>query len=1340
MRGAAAGPRYVIALAGWGAMLIAPVVTWSLLRPLDDVVVSVETAAPVDDSHVHVPRSGDIVEYDQLPADDGTQSTSRVAAGPVDGLAVIESDPVEAVTAAPASDPTWAELLNALIAPWLNTLVTIWCVGMCLFTARSARGWTVVRRLLHHDIAAVPDEQTSLLARVARQVGIKYRVRLLQSPHVDVPVAIGWLRPVILLPVCVATGFSPTQLEGVLAHELAHIRRHDYLINLLQNLSETVFFYHPALWWASAVVRREREHCCDELAARALGNRAEYGRALLALEELRGAAPAFAVGAKTGSLLERIRRLGQLEPTPRLTTGGVVGIVLVAAVVVSAAVWGASVSGDRDANSVAVIESDAETEQASAYATAVAEKFAAVAAEQNLPFLGDTEIAALRTELHEYLANRVRQDPSDEIQELAVDAIAARTEQICQRQGAYLHFRGDFNMLCWQLWLLAERRELTVVENEVREAQREWMRAYVRALPPAEKADRFPQYSHAARLKLLEDEVFRNPLSPFFHEPMSEDDFTKFQATLEERNGGNAKSRVIYAPAHIFYAAVETLHGAWMKTHPPGFPVSGLSVGDTAYFSFARSRDGGFDSTVAHGLALFDLDGDLAKAGTIVDDTALPAESRGSQSVAEYPDTDVRYDPATGLLDPVNGGRFAVLDTNEWNVADRIPLADLRRRIEKEAVDSYSLAEIQELTNVDPSAATRAIGRLPILVVETGDAKIVTMRITDLIAGTLSVQVRPRPLAPNPPFHLGDVEARSAGIAYPRKPFVVRGRVTDENQQPLSGVEVVAHTGMGTLRRTGTAITGDDGTYTLRFGPGILMQHSESAPLNVGVQVATISPRLNGWYEVNFHQQGNLGIADHPLNDEERKTWAGYKDIVQPETPYELSFVMARGATIEGRFLNEFGRPVAGESVWLDGEELPPSSSVLDSAETDDEGRFRFDGVPLNRDWHFTVRVHGTRHEIAGEAFQFEKPETREFKLTLLTDESTDGKAEFRLEQAQERANDRQRVKAAEPADDNRVHMNLIAAQHVLLLEGREIVTWEDVEAKIKALPDPSRARPHLYFTRGAMEAGRYEAARKEVGRLDREYDLDGYSVGSLQPRTAAHYDRIAGPDDLIPDPALRREGTIVDIHGDPVAGAEVVLITPVDESMPYKAYDVYVVSGRVRNPLDEVLTHTDETGRFAVYPPKETPFSVLALHPDVGIALVESEWFEQDQQVKLIPWGSVVAEFSEEPEDQSASLRTRLDVTDTRPEVSITQYWSDLKRDDPTLVFEFTHVPPIWPTHITRDFRQPDGGSFGLGGASISILPGETRKIALGPVTQQQRDLLKARVRELDELRGGNR
>src|SRR5207244_3461916 len=126
---------------------------------------------------------------------------------------------------------------------------------------------------------------------------------------VQTAVVVGYFRPVILLPVSVVTGLTAAQLEAILAHELAHVRRHDYLVNLLQTLGETVFFYHPAVWWLSSPIRSERENCCDDIAAAVLGNAVEYGRALLALEEHRGVETALTVGARGGSLLARVRRL-----------------------------------------------------------------------------------------------------------------------------------------------------------------------------------------------------------------------------------------------------------------------------------------------------------------------------------------------------------------------------------------------------------------------------------------------------------------------------------------------------------------------------------------------------------------------------------------------------------------------------------------------------------------------------------------------------------------------------------------------------------------------------------------------------------------------------------------------------------------------------------------------------------------------------------------------------------------------------------------------------------------------------------------------------------------------
>jgi HEAT repeat protein len=134
-------------------------------------------------------------------------------------------------------------------------------------------------------------------------------VRLFRSALVEVPTVIGWLRPVLLLPASALTGLPPRQLEVILIHELAHIRRHDYLVNLVQSLVEVLLFYHPAVWWLSRQVRRERESCCDDLAVALCGDRLLYARALLALAEARQPQPALSLAAGGGVLLERIRRL-----------------------------------------------------------------------------------------------------------------------------------------------------------------------------------------------------------------------------------------------------------------------------------------------------------------------------------------------------------------------------------------------------------------------------------------------------------------------------------------------------------------------------------------------------------------------------------------------------------------------------------------------------------------------------------------------------------------------------------------------------------------------------------------------------------------------------------------------------------------------------------------------------------------------------------------------------------------------------------------------------------------------------------------------------------------------
>ncbi len=340
MRRRTAAARYTACLAALAATVIAPAVTWPLL-PAD---TSPRAAVVTDSRMTWEPTADDVEAFAATnattipPALEPTQLSS--AAPPPES---VTTPPVAAETAAPAV--RWWAPLETAISPWLPELVAVWCLGVLLFAIRPAWSWCLLRRLRRTGVSIVPEAVQASLADAARRLGVRREVRLLQSTLVTVPMVVGYLRPVILLPLCVVSGFSASEVEAILAHELAHIRRHDYLANLLQTLIETVCFYHPAVWWLSFRIRQEREHCCDELAAHTLGSRAAYGRALLALEELRGTSPVLSLGANSGSLLERIRRLQHAEQTPRLTGGGgtILGVVMVVFLAV-ACLWGCTPS------------------------------------------------------------------------------------------------------------------------------------------------------------------------------------------------------------------------------------------------------------------------------------------------------------------------------------------------------------------------------------------------------------------------------------------------------------------------------------------------------------------------------------------------------------------------------------------------------------------------------------------------------------------------------------------------------------------------------------------------------------------------------------------------------------------------------------------------------------------------------------------------------------------------------------------------------------------------------------------------------------------------------------
>jgi beta-lactamase regulating signal transducer with metallopeptidase domain len=193
-----------------------------------------------------------------------------------------------------------------VLAPWFCFL---WFAGVACMSLRLASGWFALVLARRTRTKPAPDWLVELIDDLRQRLAVRQVVRCWQSSRVAIPAVVGWLSPAILLPASALTGLSPDQLRMVLAHELAHIRRHDFLVNVFQSVVETLLFYHPAVWLLSQRIRAEREFCCDDLAMTVDPDRVAYAKALSALESTRNSVSQFAISSQGGPLMIRIRRI-----------------------------------------------------------------------------------------------------------------------------------------------------------------------------------------------------------------------------------------------------------------------------------------------------------------------------------------------------------------------------------------------------------------------------------------------------------------------------------------------------------------------------------------------------------------------------------------------------------------------------------------------------------------------------------------------------------------------------------------------------------------------------------------------------------------------------------------------------------------------------------------------------------------------------------------------------------------------------------------------------------------------------------------------------------------------
>jgi HEAT repeat protein/beta-lactamase regulating signal transducer with metallopeptidase domain len=359
MRRASATLRYAVSVGALFTMAVLPAATaWRAMRaPAPPIVAAISQRAasmidPASSTAGSTSAGGNHLASESRSRRDapiGRATPDRSATG-IAALAA-EQNRLRESSATDSVGRTW---LRAA----LPGLVGAWIVGVILLSLRLLGGWLRARRLSRIGVGPVPDSCREAAARLAARLNVRVVVRVLESHLIEAPIAIGWLRPVILLPTSAFTGLTIEHLDAIIAHELAHIRRHDYVVNLAQSVIETVLFYHPAVWWVSRQVRQEREHCCDDAAVAACGDRQRYARALVGMERLRCPVPLPVVRANGGSLVMRIRRLltpeiSHVEPTPRwaasviaLATALTVGV---AAGVPAAVVTSAPIAVDPDA-------------------------------------------------------------------------------------------------------------------------------------------------------------------------------------------------------------------------------------------------------------------------------------------------------------------------------------------------------------------------------------------------------------------------------------------------------------------------------------------------------------------------------------------------------------------------------------------------------------------------------------------------------------------------------------------------------------------------------------------------------------------------------------------------------------------------------------------------------------------------------------------------------------------------------------------------------------------------------------------------------------------------------
>lgn len=329
--------RYAVAYAALLLMALAPLATYILIPPPTSLFMA----------DAEMPSTGEaIVSYPVSPLSEGApapippdEATSVADSAPMPGAEAIEVAAVESRLTSPS--PARTSGVDKRLARYSAWLAPFWLAGVLALALRQLGGWLLARRVLRAATPIADDGLRNRLETLIRTMGVRRTVRAMQSAIAGVPMVLGTFRPVLIVPASLVTGLSPDQWDAILAHELAHIRRYDYVLNLLQIVVETLLFYHPAVWWLSRRIRVERELCCDDLATQFCGSPVALAEGLAAIEAARRQSEnarlaVTAVGdGRRGLTLRRVRRILGFDETPdRRRVAWLAGLLVLAVIAI----------------------------------------------------------------------------------------------------------------------------------------------------------------------------------------------------------------------------------------------------------------------------------------------------------------------------------------------------------------------------------------------------------------------------------------------------------------------------------------------------------------------------------------------------------------------------------------------------------------------------------------------------------------------------------------------------------------------------------------------------------------------------------------------------------------------------------------------------------------------------------------------------------------------------------------------------------------------------------------------------------------------------------------------